>query len=122
MNHTITRWAVAVVAVCILLCGCGRKNRQPTATDNPNASLTYEKGRDFVGVIKNIDIANKSISFYNTSFEEETVCAYSGGTEILTKNGKQISSESLEIGQVVDVYQNPDTKRLAKLQIGRAHV
>lgn len=117
MNHTITRWAVAVVAVCILLCGCGRKNRQPTATDNPNASLTYEKGRDFVGVIKNIDIANKSISFYNTSFEEETVCAYSGGTEILTKNGKQISSESLEIGQVVDVYQNPDTKRLAKLQL-----
>ncbi len=35
----------------------------------------------------------------------------------MTKNGKQISSESLEIGQVLDVYQNPETKKLSKLQL-----
>lgn len=119
MKQTITKWAVAIVTVCILLAGCGRKQHNPTATDNPNASLTYEKGKDFVGVIKKIDTQNKTISFYNTAFEEETVCTYSGGTEILTKNGKQISSESLEIGQVLDVYQNPDTKKLSKLQLSK---
>ncbi len=117
MNHTIYKWAVAMIAVCILVSGCGKKNRQPTATDSPNASLTYDRGRDFVGVIKKIDTQNKTISFYNTAFEEESVCTYSGGTEILTKNGKQISSESLEIGQVLDVYQNPETKKLSKLQL-----
>lgn len=117
MNHTIYKWAVAMIAVCILVSGCGKKNRQPTATDSPNASLTYDRGRDFVGVIKKIDTQNKTISFYNTAFEEESVCTYSGGTEILTKNGKQISSESLEIGQVLDVYQNPKTKKLSKLQL-----
>ncbi len=117
MNHTIYKWAVAMIAVCILVSGCGKKNRQPTATDSPNASRTYDRGRDFVGVIKKIDTQNKTISFYNTAFEEESVCTYSGGTEILTKNGKQISSESLEIGQVLDVYQNPETKKLSKLQL-----
>ena len=117
MNHTIYKWAVAMIAVCILVSGCGKKNRQPTATDSPNASLTYDRGRDFVGVIKKIDTQNKTISFYNIAFEEESVCTYSGGTEILTKNGKQISSESLEIGQVLDVYQNPETKKLSKLQL-----
>ena len=117
MNHTIYKWAVAMIAVCILVSGCGKKNRQPTATDSPNASLTYDRGRDFVGVIKKIDTQNKTISFYNTAFEEESVCTYSGGAEILTKNGKQISSESLEIGQVLDVYQNPETKKLSKLQL-----
>ncbi len=117
MNHTIYKWAVAMIVVCILVSGCGKKNRQPTATDSPNASLTYDRGRDFVGVIKKIDTQNKTISFYNIAFEEESVCTYSGGTEILTKNGKQISSESLEIGQVLDVYQNPETKKLSKLQL-----
>lgn len=117
MNNRICKWAAAVLFLCIALSGCGKANRLPAATEKPNASITYEKGRDFVGVIKNIDIEGKTISFYNTAFEEDVVCSYSGGTEILTKNGKQISSESLEIGQVVDVYQNPNTKRLTKVQL-----
>lgn len=117
MNHRIFIRAAVIFTLCAALSGCGKTNRQPAATENPNASITYEKGRDFIGVIKSINTENKTIVFYNTAFEEEVTCSYSGGTEILTKNGKQISSESLETGQVTDVYQNPNTKRLVKVQL-----
>lgn len=108
--------AVSIV-LCMLVTGCGRTSRKPTATSEPNASVTYEKGRDFVGVIKSADHTNKKFTFYNTAFEEEVIYEYSGGTEILTKNGKQISSQSLEVGQVVDVYLNQDTKKISRLQL-----
>lgn len=118
MRDRIYRCVALCLVMCLLICGCsGRKGRTPEATDNPNASVTYEKGRDFVGVIKIADHANKRFTIYNTTFEEEAVYEYSGGTEILTKNEKQISSESLEVGQVVDVYLDPETKRLARLQV-----
>lgn len=117
MNNMIFKWTATVFLLCAVLSACGKTNRQPAETKKPNASITYEKGRDFVGVIKSINTETKTIVFYNTAFEDEMVCEYSGGTEILTKNGKQISSESLEIGQVVDVYQNPNTKRLVKVQL-----
>ncbi len=118
MKRTVFRWAAVIFSICMAVSGCGKtnRNRKPAATNNPNASLTYEKGRDFVGVIKSIDTGKKSVTFYNADFEEETQCEYSGGTEILTKNGKQISPESLEVGQVVDVYQDEGTKRLTKMQ------
>lgn len=118
MKRTVFRWAAVILSICMAVSGCGKtnRNRKPAATNNPNASLTYEKGRDFVGVIKCIETGKKSVTFYNTDFEEETQCEYSGGTEILTKNGKQISPESLEVGQVVDVYQDEGTKRLTKMQ------
>lgn len=117
MRDRLYRWMALCLVVCLVVSGCGKTSRQPLATDNPNASVTYEKGRDFVGVIKIADHENKKFTVYNTIFEEEAVYEYSGGTEILTKNGKQISSESLEVGQVVDVYLDPETKRLTRLQL-----
>lgn len=116
MRYGIYRWTAMFLAVCLMASGCGKSSRQPEATQEPNADVTYEKGRDFVGVIKGIDTQAKTIIFYNTAFEEEVTCQYSGGTEILTKNNKQISSESLEIGQVVDVYQDSGTGKLTKVQ------
>ncbi len=103
--------------VCLSFCGCAKTNRQPAATTKPNDSVTYEKGRDFVGVIKALNRDSKTITFYNTSFEEETTGVYSGGTQILAEKGKQISAESLEVGQVVDVYQDPDTKKFTKIKL-----
>lgn len=118
MKHKICKCVWAAFVVCLAVAGCGKANKKskPVVTSEPNASVTYEKGRDFVGVVKNVDTGAKTITFYNTALEEEAVCEYSGGTEILTKNGKQLSSESLQVGQVVDVYRNPDTKRLTKVQ------
>ncbi len=111
-------WITALLlAACFMISGCGRTGSRQAAGSNPNESITYEKGRDFAGVIKSADHANKRITFYNTDAEKEVVYDYSSGTEILTKNNKQISSESLEIGQVVDVYVNADTNRISKLQL-----
>ena len=41
------------VLSCLLISGCGKKTARPAATQspNPNAAITYEKGRDFVGVL-----------------------------------------------------------------------
>ncbi len=114
------RIIASTLLVCLFLSSCGA-DRKPSGTVaptvKPNASITYEKGRDFVGVLKATDHVGKRLTFYNTALEEDVVCEYSGGTEILTKNGKAISSESLEIGQVMDIYQDSDTKKLTKVQL-----
>lgn len=116
----ICKCVCAALIMCFAVCGCAKtnhKNRKPVSTSEPNASVTYEKGRDFVGVVKKVDAGAKTITFYNTALEEEAVCEYSGSTEILTKNSKQLSSESLQVGQVVDVYRDSETGRLTKVQL-----
>lgn len=117
MNDRITRVTVFVLAVCLLVSGCGKTNHHQVQKQNPNASVTYEKGRDFVGVIKKVDVSGYKITLYHTATEEELTVDYSGGTEFLTPNQKQISAESLEPGQVVDVYLAENKQRLSRLQI-----
>lgn len=117
MKDKVFRITALFLAACFMVSGCGRSGSRQAAGSDPNESITYEKGRDFEGVIKSADHANKRITFYNTDAEKEVVYEYSSGTEILTKNEKQISSESLEIGQVVDVYVNANTNRISKLQL-----
>lgn len=97
--------------------GCGKTGSRQSVQSDPNESITYEKGKDFVGVIKSADVTNKRLTFYNTDAEKEVAYEYTSGTEILTKNEKQISSGSLEVGQVVDVYINAGTNRISKLQL-----
>ena len=41
-----------------------------------------------------------TMTFYEPELEKEATYTYNGATEVLTKNDKQISSESLEIGFV----------------------
>lgn len=103
---------------CLTICGCQR--RQTTSvvsgSPNPNASITYEKGRDQVGVLKSMDAERKTMTFYQPLLEKEATYSYTGATEVLTKNDKAISSESLEIGQVFDLYLKDDKSTLDKVQ------
>lgn len=117
MRDKAYRIMALVLGVCLMISGCGKSERRPMVSGNPNASVTYEPGRDFAGVFKKADYANKKVTFYNTSDEKEEEYEYSGGTEVLTKNGKSISSESLEAGQVVDVFLNKETKKIVKMQL-----
>lgn len=117
MRDRMFQGMVLILAVCLLVPGCGKTRGQHVQQQNPNAAVTYEKGKDFVGVVKKVDTAGKKITFYNTGTEEERICDFSGGTEILTPNEKQISVESLEAGQVVDVYLSETTKRLIRIQL-----
>ena len=104
---------------CLLLSGCGKKTARQAVTQspNPNASITYEKGRDLVGVLTKAEAG--SMTFYEPELEKEATYTYSGATEILTKNEKQISSESLEIGQVLDLYLDEGKTSLQKVQISK---
>jgi hypothetical protein len=116
MRDKLFRVTALFLVVCLTMTGCGKSSGKQTGTKTPNDSVTYEKGRDFIGVIKNVDSSAGRITFYNPDAEKEVVYEYTSGTEIMTKNEKQISSESLECGQVVDVYLTSSGK-LSKLQI-----
>ena len=104
------------VLSCLLISGCGKKTARPAATQspNPNAAITYEKGRDFVGVLTKAEAG--TMTFYEPELEKEATYTYNGATEVLTKNDKQISSESLEVGQVFDLYLDDGKTTLQKVQ------
>ena len=117
MKDKIFQVTALILSVCLIVSGCGKTGSRQSVQSDPNESITYEKGKDFVGVIKSADVTNKRLTFYNTDAEKEVAYEYTSGTEILTKNEKQISSGSLEVGQVVDVYINAGTNRISKLQL-----
>ncbi len=118
MKKRMKQWTALLLIAVLALCGCQEsKGGRPVQTREPNASVTYEKGRDFVGVIKGVGQEDMTITFYQPDREEEVSYTYSSGTEILSKSGKQISSQSLEAGQVVDVYLNESRAKVVKVQI-----
>lgn len=96
--------------------GCQSGSRKPQASENPNEGITYEKGVDFVGVIKAIDTDLEMIEFYNASFDSIENYPYSGGTELMTKNEKQLAASELEVGEVYDVYTSEDGRKIVKMQ------
>lgn len=117
MKDKIFQVTALILSACLIVSGCGKTGSRQSVQSDPNESITYEKGKDFVGVIKSADVTNKRLTFYNTDAEKEVAYEYTSGTEILTKNEKQISSGSLKVGQVVDVYINAGTNRISKLQL-----
>ncbi len=120
MKKQSISYMIFAILLCLCLSGCAEKKEKtpkPQESFNPHAEITYEKERDYVGVVKGIDTTEKTLTLYNTYYEEEAVCSYGGGTEFMSKNDKQISSESLEIGQVVDVYFDGETQKLKKVQL-----
>ena len=96
--------------------GCQSGSKRPQASEQPNDGVTYEKGVDFVGVIKAIDTDLEMIEFYNASFDSVENYPYSGGTELMTKNEKQLAASELEVGEVYDVYTSGDGKKIIKMQ------
>ena len=108
-----------IFCLLILLCvgyltGCGQ--RRPKATPEPNEEVTYEKGADLTGVVKDIDEASGLITFYNPIFESEESFLYDSGTEILSKYDSQMSMEEVERGEVYDLYVNDVGSGLDKMK------
>jgi hypothetical protein len=102
--------------VVVMLCGCERRGvYKPVQTEGP--IVQYEKGKDFVGVLKSIDTASGIITFYNTGFDQNVVLTYTGGTDFLTKNGDAQSADQLEKGEVFDVYTDINNGKLVKAQV-----
>lgn len=108
---------IYMLFVCAILAACDNSstNRRPFPTTEP-ASVDA-KDLETLAVIMNIDEENNVIEFYKIDTEEECMYSYNSGTEILTKTGRSISMQSIARGEVVDVYYDPNSYIISKLQI-----
>ncbi len=92
----------------LLMGGCQGRTKGNSTPTEPAPSVEYEKGADFVGVVKAVDTEETKITFYDASFEEEATYSYSGATSIQTKNGKDMAMNQVAAGEVYDVYTSAD--------------
>lgn len=110
------RHLICVGALVLGLTGCSAAAERPVATEQPDASITYEKGADFTGVVKSVDLAQKRIRFYNVLMEEDEEYEYSGGTEIYSKNDRDMSISEVQPGEVYDIYQSSQGAKVVKMK------
>lgn len=114
MKHTV--FCIICVLLILGLSACKTSTRKPRGTEQPNEGISYEEGVDFIGVIRGVDTDLEMIDFYDVTFNRVESYPYSGATEIMTKNEKQLSVWELEEGQVFDIYTSEDGRSLVKMQ------
>lgn len=107
---------LCAVAVVLCLTGCSTRKKAPAATEVPNSSITYEKGADFVGVVKSVDSINNRITFYNVFLDGDEGYEYSGATEVYSKNDRDMSMEEVLPGDVYDVYTGQGGQKITKIK------
>ncbi len=85
----------------------------------PTTEPTSEDAKDVesLAVITRIDEENRIIEFYKIETEEKCTYSYNSGTQILTKTGRSISMQSVVTGEVVDIYYDPGSFMVSKVQI-----
>lgn len=110
------RHLMCVGALVLGLTGCSVATKKPVATESPNESITYEKGADFTGVVKSVDLEQKRIRFYNVLLEGDEEYEYSGGTEIFSKNDRDMSISEVQPGEVYDIYQSEQEPKVVKMK------
>ena len=115
------RWTAGlfclVLVVALGLTGCQeKKKKKVVVTEEPNSNITYIKGPDFVGVIKNIDAKNQRIVFYNTLMEVDEEYSYSGATSIYSKNDRDMTMAELSVGEVFDVTNSQDGTKVTEMK------
>ena len=81
------------------LTGCGSTAKKAEVTNSPEPSVSYEQGADFVGAVGAVDEEQGTMEFYNTTFQTMETYPYTGGTQILTKNNKQMTASEIEPGE-----------------------
>lgn len=106
---------VGMFFLMLLLSGCSAASA-PSPTEVPNSSVTYVEGADFTGVIQQIDTTAKKIRFYNTIMDDQEEYSYTGGTTILSKNGRSMSMDEVSVGEVYDITNTKDGTRITKME------
>ncbi len=101
-----------VIATLLGLTGCSNGKKQRSVTESASGAVVYDKGADFVGVIKTVNLKNSTVTFYNASFDEEESYSYSGATSVNSKYGRDMSMSEVEIGDVFDVYTSKDGRSI----------
>lgn len=103
------------IVLLVGLTGCGLSAPNAKVTNSPEPSVSYEQGADFVGAVGAVDEGQGTIELYNTTFQTMETYPYTGGTQILTKNNKEMTAAEIEPGEVYDVYTSEDGKKIEKM-------
>ena len=116
----LRRLLFILTVISLFLCtACAQKQKnqyeiQPT---EDNATRQESQNRDFLAVVKQVDTENNQILLQNVSQNREAGLSISGGTKILSKNGKQMVITQLCPGDLLDVYIESGTATASILQI-----
>ena len=106
--------AVFFMLCAYALCACGKPDKKPAAS--PNSEVTYEKGSDLTGVVREVDNEAQAISIYNPVTETEETFTYDSATSILSKNDLEMSISEVGIGEVYDLYVEGVGSKLSKMK------
>lgn len=115
-NRLAALQCVCALALVLCLGGCGTARNKMTPTPEPNDTVVYEKGADFVGVIQGIDTDNKKITFYNTLMDEEEEYPYTGAMAVYSKNGRDMSVQEVNPGEVYEVTNTDDGSKIKEMR------
>lgn len=110
-----------LIVCCSFLCGC---NGTESTKKKPSTSIYQETTQDardkkILCVLTGVDLENKLIEFYKIDSEETHRYSYDAATLVLTKAGRNISIQSVAKGSVVDLYYDPNTYMISKVQISK---
>ncbi len=120
MKKIVVLFMYILICTCAL-CGCngmGSTNKKPV---KPIIQETTQDAKDknILCVITGVDEENSLIEFYKVDTEETNRYSYNAGTKVLTKAGRDISIKSVQKGSIVDLYYDPNTYIISKVQISK---
>lgn len=73
--------------------------------------------RTFVGVVKNLDYENETISILGTDNSISTNFRYNGATDVRSQYGNVISMKKISLGEIVEFTYNSRTNKLLTLKM-----
>lgn len=85
--------------------------------DGKEQTGNLEFDKQILGVIKEVNRENNSITLLDVNKKADIVVNYTSGTVIYDKYEQAMVLEQLELGEMVDAYYNSDNFKLVKLQI-----
>ena len=118
--------AMAAVIICVAAVYAGstvKKTRKPpVAHSNPVKTETEaKKGYDTVtfGVLKDVDEIEGNVTVYDTEAGIDRTFAYTGGTRVIDRYGKERTMGSLPAGELVEAYYYQSSYKLTKIEVSK---
>lgn len=81
--------------------------------------MNEEYNKTTLGVIKEIDLDNNTVTFFNVKDSKDDTLKYNGSTNVLDKYDQVLTMAQIKIGEMVDLYYDNESNQLAILQISK---
>lgn len=111
---------ICLLLLCLVFSGCG--SSEPAAEQTKELETGFIPARAGMydsadtAVIKKINKAKKSITFYNLVRGKNYTLTYDGTTKLYDKYGSSVSMEQVDEGDIVEITFLKEKKTLASLQ------